>query len=721
MATPSARNSSVTREQRYTRDRPCPVCGGHDRMERGKGQRCNGYASGDYFYCKQVESPHEGPNGTFRHYLAGACDCGAPHGASEHRRPRYTGPTPNSGSSHARAERVTDYAICNPSAEVVKIHRRHDFINEKGEPDKRFTWHQPDGSSGLGGLPVAALPLYGCEKLAQAPPDAEVIVVEGEKARKALCDAGILSLATVTGASGTPGDAALEPLRRFRVVLWPDNDPDVDEHGKPHRKGQRHMARIAAALVRVGMPTPRVVDWPDAPEHGDAADYLAQHPPEELRELLAAAPAWRLADGEAQNDGEKPPAGAVLVRLADVEPEPISWLWQDRIPFGKLTIIAGDPGLGKSFITLEVAARLSTGTPWPGGGGRPEKGDVIIMTAEDGLADTVRPRLDAMHADVTRIHALTGVPCESGERSFRLTEDISKLEAAIQSTGAKLVILDPLNAYLAGVDSHKAAEVRSVLAPLAAMAERTGVAVLVVHHLNKGNAANALYRPGGSLDFIAAARSVLGVAPDPDHEGRRVLLSLKLNLAPLPPGIGYRLIELRVQWDQDPVTITAAEAFNAPGADERGERADAQEFLRQVLARGAVQAETIFAEARKGGIAEKTLKRAKKDLAILSDRRGGLGQEGAWWWSLPPKGVTDPLRGPAKNVTPLDENGPLSALPPPEPSEAEPVMGEAYNRATGQLVPTPEPAWVRGEGAADPLPDAGVSQDEWEPDTWLFT
>jgi hypothetical protein len=323
--------------------------------------------------------------------------------------------------------------------------------------------------------------------------------------------------------------------------------------------------------------------------------------------------------------------------MADVAPENVRFLWQGRIALGKLNIIAGDPGLGKSFLTLDVAARVSTGAEWPDGGA-PACGDVVILTGKDGLADTVRPRLDAMGADVARIHAIKGV-CrigENGEDVFSLADDLPLLEDEVKRARALLVLIDPLNCYLQGVDTYRGADVRRVLTPLAAMADRTGCAVLVVQHLNKGEG-NALYRPGGSVDFVAAARSVLGVAPDPDREGRRVVVSVKLNVAARPDGIGFRIDESGVVYDGEPVTMDATTAFSTTARDpeECTARDEARDFLTEFLSDGPVASTRVIGEARKAGIAEKTLRRAQKAMGVTARREGGLGADGAWSWRLP--------------------------------------------------------------------------------------
>ncbi|HQG04505.1 MAG TPA: bifunctional DNA primase/polymerase [Thermoleophilia bacterium] len=332
------------------------------------------------------------------------------------------------------------------------------------------------------------------------------------------------------------------------------------------------------------------------------------------------------------------PSVARVVRMADVAPQAVEWLWQPWIPLAKLTLLIGDPGTGKTMLALDLAARVTRGRPLPDGTRAP-LGNVVILTAEDGLADTIRPRLDAAGADVGRVFALQAVRnVEKGEdKPFCLADDVEALEAVVNEVDGRLVIIDPLDAYLAGTDTHRNAEVRIALAPFAAMLERTGAAGLCVHHLNKDSSTvNALYRAGGSLAYVAAARSVLGVVPDPDDEEqeRRLLLSIKLNIARRPDGIGYRVIDRGIAWDRDPVHIDAATAFAPKKADSDVMRT-AKELLEEQLAGGRPVAQLLIEEAAaKAGISKAMLNKAKRALGVVS-KRDGFGSGGLWYWGLP--------------------------------------------------------------------------------------
>jgi putative DNA primase/helicase len=203
---------------------------------------------------------------------------------------------------------------------------------------------------------------------------------------------------------------------------------------------------------------------------------------------------------------------------------------------GKLSIIAGDPGLGKSYLTLDVSARISLGGPWPDGGNAPQ-GNVLIISAEDGLEDTIRPRLDLLDADLSRIHAVsTTLRQGNQEVPFSLIDHLVQLEQAIIQHNAVLLVLDPVLAFTGKrTDTYKSSEVRAVLAPLATMADRTGCAVLAVLHLNKRSGElNSIYRLTASLDFAAAARSVLVVGKHPDDSNCRVLAPVKMNCRQCP-------------------------------------------------------------------------------------------------------------------------------------------------------------------------------------------
>ncbi len=343
-------------------------------------------------------------------------------------------------------------------------------------------------------------------------------------------------------------------------------------------------------------------------------------------------------------------AGPVLVTLADVEVEPIRWLWRGRIPRGMLTLVAGDPDVGKSNLLLDIAARITRrSTVWPDGGLVPY-GQVLVLTAEDHLASTVLPRFQAMGGDTARITALTAVRDAGGAegRVLSLATDLGHLEKALQQRpGTVLCVIDTLSCYFGEGDPWQTTKVRRVLAPVAALAERTGVAIVGITHFNKGTNRKALYRILDSIGFVGAARAAFAVARDPDDKERRLLLPIKANLARTPPGLAFRLetvevgggIEVsRVAWEPGTVALDAEAALGPPAsAEEKHAHDEAVDFLRTVLGNGPLPHQEVKAQAKQAGLDFEAVQRAKGRLKVEA-RREGFGPGGRWVWRLPRAG-----------------------------------------------------------------------------------
>lgn len=333
--------------------------------------------------------------------------------------------------------------------------------------------------------------------------------------------------------------------------------------------------------------------------------------------------------------------GAMLItrNLSDISSIPIRWLWPGVIPLGKLTLFVGDPGVGKSLLTLDVASRVTSGRTWPDGTAACPLGEVLLLSAEDDPADTIRPRLDAAGAIPSLIHLVEGVKDGRGKRLFNLADDVAKLDAEV-SAETRLVVIDPITAYLGGgIDSHVTSEVRGLLAPLAELAARHGVAVLGVSHLNKGNG-NAMYRTTGSLAWVAAARSVWAVGRDQENPDRLVMLPVKMNLARDEGGFAYGIVCFdeapRVAWEAARVHGNADDLLqrDLPGA--KNERQEAKDWIQEELTDGELPAKDVFRDADAAGIARATLRRAEKELGVVHSRRGfGKGSIVVWHIGAP--------------------------------------------------------------------------------------
>jgi RecA-family ATPase len=339
--------------------------------------------------------------------------------------------------------------------------------------------------------------------------------------------------------------------------------------------------------------------------------------------------------------------GTILTRLSEVRKEKIQWLWKDRIALGKLSLIAGNPGITKSLFALTIAAHVSRGKPWFIDESECPEGDVIILSAEDDAADTLVPRLEAAGANLKRIQSLemVRVPTKDGvsERVFSLKRDIDALREALdKNPEVKLIIIDPISSYLDGADSHANADVRGLISPLAKLASKYKVAVVMISHLNKNSAeTNALYRVTGSLAFVAIARTAFLVVKDSEDKDRRLMLELKNNIAKSTPGIAWRIQETK---DEIPY-IVCEDGFIADSADDALSATlsanDSQEseeitFLKEELKDGEKGAYEMTKEAKKIGITEHPLRDARRKLGIVS-RKKGYG--GVWMWGLPSKGV----------------------------------------------------------------------------------
>ena len=311
-----------------------------------------------------------------------------------------------------------------------------------------------------------------------------------------------------------------------------------------------------------------------------------------------------------------------LIQMSEIETEKVSWLWFPFIPYGKLTIIQGDPGDGKTTMVLNLAAKLSRGESLDDGMNCSEPVNIIYQTAEDGLADTVKPRLEEAGADCSRISVI-----DESDKSLSMADE--RIEEALIATKAKLLILDPIQAYLGGgMDMNRANEARDMTKRLGALAEKYKCAIVLIGHMNKASGNKAAYRGMGSIDFYAVARSVLLVGRIEGEPNLRAMVQIKNNLAAFGHSKAFELSEDGFNWIGD-YEITADEVLGgiAPKVNKQDRATD---LLKELMKdRRIIPSNEIFEMAREEDISKRTLENAKQSLGIKAKKINDT-----WYWVL---------------------------------------------------------------------------------------
>ncbi len=496
-------------------------------------------------------------------------------------------------------------------------------------------------------------------------PDGALCIAEGFATGASIHEATGYAVAVAFNAGN------IEPVVRVLRAKYPDArlilcaDDDYRTEGNPGIAKATEAARAVGGLLAVP-------DFGEGRPEGatDFNDLARVRGPEAVKASVEGAkPPEVSTQDRAANSGALEMPELVTRCFADIEAKPIRWLWPGRIARGKLTIIAGDPGLGKSLLTVSLAAIVTKGGQWPVDRTPCERERVIFLSAEDTPEDTIRPRLDAAGADVRLCEIIERVrePDKDGNmtrRAFNLRKDMARLSELLAVRGdVALVIIDPISAYLGGTESHNNAEVRSLLAEVSEAAGKHQAAFVAVSHLNKGDSAKALYRVTGSLAFVAAARAAFLVAENPESEGQRLFVPMKNNIGPDATGYGFRIegaqlpngIETsRIMWEAAAVEVTAIDALAPEDSEGRSALDAAKEFLEVELAAGPVGTKQLQKDAEGAGHKWATIRRAKTALGIEA-AKGGMGD--GWEWRNPgPKMLKNPEDAHPGGVSAFGEN-----------------------------------------------------------------
>lgn len=501
-----------------------------------------------------------------------------------------------------------------------------------------------------------ARPLYRLKDLLRADRSVVVFVVEGEKAADAANAIGLLAT-TSSGGCKAASKSDWTPLAGRLVVIILDND----------EPGREYAQQVAGILTKLDPPaTVRIInladDWPELPPKGDIADWCDAHDAVEsetlrarLEELIQRAAEWKSNADESEGPGAPSKLlgrSVVLQSFADVVPQQLRWLWPGRLPLGMLSLVSGNPAMGKSFLMADIIARVTRGLRWPDASESDEPmppGDVILLNAEDAVAACQRPRLDAAGADASRVHRIDAIEqridSETVERrAFNIVHAADDLrEAAKQLPDLRLIVLDPLAAFLAGVRSNDQDEIRNALSPLVELAEELDVALVFVHHNRKGTGSHSSERLSGSLQIGATMRQVWEVFADPEDKDRRLFVAGKNSNARDRGGLAFRIVDStikqsesgefvgRVKWDENLLQLSADDlAFQSLDNEERDPWP--VEWLRDFLRNGARSAREVQQAAKQDGITDKQLRTARNRVGIKPAKAGF--SEG-WVWGLP--------------------------------------------------------------------------------------
>lgn len=505
-------------------------------------------------------------------------------------------------------------------------------------PDKRFS---------MAGNTSDRVPYQLATLLTAARAGGSAFIVEGEKdadnLSAALVDFTDVAVTTSAGGAGWQWPASW--WRYFRGLQACYVIADNDDIGRRAAVQRARMLKAIVSKVTV------LACLPGVAEHGDVTDWL--HNGGDIDQL------WRLVEGAPDIRSIPEPARtnqhkrAAIVTMSDVQLEQVQWLWPGWLALGKLALLEGKPSLGKSTLALTLAARVSTGTPFPDESTdtRREPRDVVLLSAEDSAGDTLKPRLLEAGADLSRIHLLQGIISDQDDKRpdmLHLPEDVDVLEDVIRQTNAAFCVMDVLAAYTGmrrNISVNNDADIRTMLSPLTAMLTDTHASGVGLRHWTKSGDDDLVNRGGGSIAISAAARHIYACVQHPENDQLYVLICAKNNLAAKPEPLSYSIVSgdtyntARLQW-QGPIDITVQELMRSrgnqlPGADEHTEQERAQSYVFTALIDGPLFANAVISTGLDAGFSKATVQRAATQLGVHKHRVQQDDGTVRSVWSLP--------------------------------------------------------------------------------------
>lgn len=570
---------------------------------------------------------------------------------------------------------------------------------DDGTFGKDFRQRQPSGNDWVNNLTGVERVLYRLPDVLRSK--GTIFLPEGEKDAERLASFGLTATTLAQGAQAKLTPSMIADLAGRDIVILADHDEPGRDAAETRAAALHGIAHSVKVLLLSGLS-----------EHGDVSDWLdAGRTVDDLAALVDGAPEWQ---PRTQGVDEPDALPMLMIRsAADIVARLVDWLWRGWLPIGMLTLFAGYGGGGKSTTALYIAAAVSTGGKLPDGQ-RADIGNVLYLAGEDTAEYTLVPRLKAMGADLGRISIVDGVRQPGDDPGWvNLREHIRHIEATIRRDNISLLVIDPVSSFIGDANSDRESDVRSALAPLGKMAERTGCAVLMIRHLSKGggDGHRAASRILGSTAWHDLPRVawMLGDAPDdhqpdPHDDGtrdvRRVLGVVKSNIAAKPAAQWFEQPTLGpLFWLPGPSPVGIDACFAPQDTQSSRETAvdKAAEWLRQQLAGGSKAATQVYEDGERAEFSEATIRRAKK--AVRADSYKVQG-DGRWYWRLPhsdqhAQGAQDAQGERAQNREHLGEQVAIDDVRTP-------------NR-------TGEPANVTDirERQREPLPPTGTDGEEW--------